>query len=132
MTDAEFDALVDEGFRAIPEKFRNLISNVVIVIEDEPSAAVRAEMNIGPEDILLGLYTGAPLTERGTEYGVGATYPDTITLYKKPILEEANGEYDRARIVVAETIWHEFAHYFGMDEDEVLAREEERNRPQSQ
>ena len=28
--------------------------------------------------------------------------------------------------VVAETIWHEFAHHFGMDEHEVRVREEER------
>ena len=78
---------------------------------------------------MLGLYHGIPLTERGSEYGVGGTMPDTITLYRLPILEEAS-EMDRAfrdavRIVVRETLWHEVGHYFGLPEHGVNEREEE-------
>lgn len=126
MTDRQFEQLVHEGFLAIPEKFRSKIRNVVIKIEDEPSEEVRKEMNIPPDDSLLGLYTGMPLTERGSEYGVGHTMPDTVYIYKIPTLEEANGDPEMVRKVVKDTIWHEFAHYFGMDEEEVDKRERER------
>ncbi len=52
--------------------------------------------------------------------------PDTITLYQVAIEEEAMGDPDRIRQVVADTIWHEFAHHFGLDEDAVERRERER------
>lgn len=127
MTDDEFEQLVDEGFHAISEKFRALIQNVVIKIQDEPSESVRKEMGLSENDTLLGLYVGHPLGERGSHYGVGATYPDTIYIYKIPTLEEADGDPERVRKVVADTVWHEFAHYFGMDEDEVEAKEQKRD-----
>jgi predicted Zn-dependent protease with MMP-like domain len=84
------------------------------------------------------LYKGIPLTARGELYGVGATLPDTITLYRLPILDMADEEagpdasdaeyHERVRAIVADTIWHEFAHHFGMDEHEVRDREQKRDR----
>jgi len=117
---------IEAALRALPEKFRSKIENVAILLEDEPSDAVRREEGLGPHETLLGLYQGIPLSERGEGYGVGPTLPDTITLYKRPILAEAE-EIDRdVGRVVSETIWHEFGHYFGLDEDEVRRREDEK------
>lgn len=126
MDDSEFEKLVHEGFLAIPEKFRRKITNVAIKIEDEPSEEIRREMDIPEEESLLGLYVGLPATERGSEYGVGATYPDTIYIYKLPTLEEAGNDPAAIKKVVEDTLWHEFAHYFGMDESEVEAKERQR------
>lgn len=152
MTHEEFERLVAQEFeRAIPEKFRPHIQNVAFLVEDEPSAEVRKNENLGEEETLLGYYHGIPTPMRGDWYGMGTTLPDTITLYQKPIEEEAKvlrqqatadgktwpsglerrlsgsaGE-EYVRQVIRETIWHEVAHHFGMDEGEVSEREQERH-----
>lgn len=125
MTDEEFESCVSEGIDAIPERFLARLSNVAIVIADRPSAAQRAAHDLGPEETLLGLYEGVPLTERGDHYGVGEFLPDKITIFKEPILEEAEGDMERVRIIVRETAWHEVAHYFGYDDPSIEAREDE-------
>lgn len=118
--------MVAEGYERLPEWVRKKISNVAILVEDLPSEETRKEEGLEDDETLLGLYRGVPLTARGDMYGVGATLPDTITLFKLPILEAAEQDAMDVQDVVAETIWHEFAHHFGMDEHEV--RERERNR----
>jgi predicted Zn-dependent protease with MMP-like domain len=142
MTPKEFEAIVAEAFGLVPEKFRSKVKNVALLIEAEPDAKTRAEQGLGPEETLLGLYRGIPQTERGEGYGVGPTMPDTITIYRGPVLEEAAREAGidpvwgtaetftesmkkRVRVIVRDTIWHEIAHYFGMDEAEVDERESE-------
>jgi len=126
MTHEEFEKLVQEGFLLIPEKFRERIQNVALLVEDEPSEEVRRREGLSEHETLLGLYQGIPATIRGDSYGIGPTVPDTITLFKFPIEEAANNVPGGVRTVVAETIWHEYAHYFGMDEDDVRFREEKR------
>lgn len=128
MTREVFEKLVEEGFLLLPEKFRARIKNVALLVEDEPSEEVRELEGLADDETLLGLYQGIPATARGDTYGMGPTLPDTITLYQLPIEEAAYEDGDDIRKVIAETIWHEYAHYFGMDEDEVRLREEERDR----
>ncbi|MBI4121197.1 MAG: metallopeptidase family protein [Parcubacteria group bacterium] len=131
-----FEKLIIESCEALPPRFRDRIKNVAVLVEDEPSSEVRKEEGLGHDETLLGYYRGIPATERGEGYGVGPTLPDTITLYQKPI-EEAAAELaggedslfeSRVRDVIFDTVWHEFAHYFGMNEDEVATREQKRGR----
>ncbi|MEK7114066.1 MAG: metallopeptidase family protein [Patescibacteria group bacterium] len=129
MNRKEFKKLVEEGFLLIPEKFRTQIKNVALLVEDRPSEEVRKREGLAEGETLLGLYQGIPSTARGDSYGVGETLPDTITLYQVPIEDAAREEGQDVRTVIAETIWHEYAHYFGMDEDEVRFREDLRTRP---
>ncbi len=129
MNEREFVQIAEEEWKRVPARYRSRIENLALLIEDEPSPEVREEEELLPEETLLGLYRGIPLVHRGSEYGVGMTLPDTITLYRLPIIEEAE-EMDRAfrdaiRIVIRETLWHEVAHYFGFEEDEVNQREKE-------
>jgi predicted Zn-dependent protease with MMP-like domain len=124
----DWDKCIEEGIAALPEKFRTKIDNVAVLLEDEPSKEVRMREGLAPNETLLGLYHGIPLSERGEYYGVGATLPDTITLYRLPILEEAGADATQVPRVVAETIWHEFGHYFGLNEYEVRRRERQRSR----
>lgn len=128
MTPEEFEQLVAQEFeKAIPEKFRPHIKNVAFLIEDQPSAEVRRVEGLGPHETLLGYYHGVPTPARGDWYGMGATMPDTITLYRIPIEHAAlQGNLPVAQ-VVRETIWHEVAHHFGMDEHTVRNREDERD-----
>lgn len=130
MTVEEFEQCVAQEFgAAVPEKFRDKIKNVAFLVEQEPSEALRKEEGLGPHETLLGHYRGIPHTARGDLYGMGATLPDTITLFVVPILEEAGelgGSEEAVRKVIRDTIWHEVAHHFGMDESAVRKREDER------
>lgn len=127
----EFEQLVAEEFpQAIPEKFRAQVQNVAFLVEDEPSPTLRREEGLGPHTTLLGHYRGIPRTARGGYYGVGNTLPDTITLFKIPLeraAQEMGGGEENVRKVIRDTIWHEVAHHFGMDEPEVREREAKRD-----
>lgn len=129
MNEQEFEQIANAEWERVPDRFKQKITNLALLIEDDVDDRVREEEGLEEGESLLGLYHGIPLTERGSEYGVGVTMPDTITLYRLPILEEAR-EMDRAfrdavRIVVRETLWHEVGHYFGLPEHGVNEREEE-------
>jgi len=126
MQRAKFEKLVAEGFELLPQWVREKIKNVALLVEDEPSDEDRKAQELSDEETLLGLYKGIPLSERGEHYGVGPTMPDTITLYQIPIEVAAEEDGKDVRDVVAETIWHEYAHHFGMDEGEVREREHRR------
>jgi len=129
-TDA-FSELAYSMWDNVPSPYRERIVNVALLVEDTPDQAVLEEEGI-EEGMLLGLYRGIPNTLRGEGYGVGITLPDTITLYRLPILDEAaedmrEGESadDAIRRVIAETLWHEVGHYFGLSEEEIHEREAE-------
>ena len=121
LTHDHFARLVEEALREIPASFRRAMKNVAVIVEDEPSQQVLAEMDIPPGDTLFGLYQGTPLPERG--WGYGNTLPDRISIYQGPI-EDACDDEDEIRDCVAETVIHEFGHYFGMSEEEIEEIEE--------
>lgn len=133
MSEEEFRALAESAWQELPERFATRIKNVALLIEDEPDDETRKEEGLGEGETLYGIYRGVPNTERGADYGVGGTLPDTITLYRLPILEEAteltdtdtNRFVDMVKRVVQETLWHEVGHYFGLEEEPINAREEE-------
>jgi len=109
---AEFDLIVEEALRRIPQEFREKIDNVAIVVEAEP-----------PHRGLLGLYQGRPLTERSVYDGFGM--PDKITIFQGPHERLAHSP-EELQQMVADTVWHEIAHYFGMDEKRVRRAERKR------
>ncbi|HXJ41010.1 MAG TPA: metallopeptidase family protein [Bryobacteraceae bacterium] len=112
LTPAEFDLLVEDALRRIPKRFRRRMHNVAVVVEQEP-----------PRPGLLGLYQGRPLTQRSVFEGF--TMPDKITIYQGPheLLARTRAELEQ---MVTDTVWHEIAHYFGMDERQVRRAERER------
>jgi len=110
----DFDKLVDDAMDIVPPRFRRRIRNVVFVVEPEP-----------PYPGLLGLYHGRPLIKRG--WTEGFTMPDRITIYQGPHERMARSLDDLKRLV-RETIWHEVAHHFGLNEHEVRRAERRRAR----
>lgn len=122
----DFEQLVEEGFLRLPAWVQKKIHNVALLVEDEPSEEDRLVHGLGDDETLLGLYKGIPLSERGSHYGEGIVLPDTITLYRFPILAAATEDALDVRDVVADTIWHECAHHFGIDEHGVHMLEKER------
>ena len=114
MTD--FAKLVEEGLALIPDELRAHVSNVQIVIADEPNAELLAELGIPANETIYGLYSGTPLTERTSEY---SALPDCITIYRRPLLADFPDPATLRR-EVARTVIHELAHHFGIP-DERLA-----------
>jgi predicted Zn-dependent protease with MMP-like domain len=121
MQRAEFERLVEEALLEIPRRFRKAMKNVAVVVEEEPPADVLEELEIDPPDSLFGLYQGTPLPERSWSYG--NALPDRISIYQRPI-EEACEDTEEIMDCVAETVIHEFGHYFGMSEEEIEEIEE--------
>lgn len=112
MRPQEFDKLVEKAVRSIPARFRRRLKNVAFVVESEP-----------PSPDLLGLYQGRPLTHRSVSDGF--TMPDRITIFQGPHERLARNPVHLEKLL-EDTVWHEVAHYFGMDERRV--RQAERRR----
>ncbi len=121
-SDERFAKYVSEAIDDLPGNIIERLSNVAIVIEDEPSPEQRKKLNLRKGEALLGLYEGIPQTERGSSY---QGLPDKITIFKNSIELSAETKEDIKRIVRT-TVWHEVAHHFGMEEDEVKIEEKRR------
>jgi len=121
MTRARFERLVAEAIRTIPDRFRDELRNIAVIVEDEPSDDLLDEMEIDPPDTLFGLYQGTPLTERTWDYG--NALPDRITLFQGPI-EDSSETEDDVIVAIGETLIHEVGHYFGLSEEELEEIEE--------
>lgn len=114
MDPRHFDQIVEDALASLPARFRRRLLNVALVVEPEP-----------PRPGLLGLYQGRPLTRRSV--AEPWALPDRITIYQGPH-ERMARSLDDLRHIVADTVWHEVAHYFGMNESQVR-RWERRRRP---
>jgi predicted Zn-dependent protease with MMP-like domain len=125
VTPAEFDRIVEEACKRIPGRFRKRLDNVAVIVAMEPSAAQLAHARVRPGSTLLGLYEGRPLT--GRSVFEPWAMPDRITIFQGPHERMARSPEHLLELVSA-TVWHEIAHYFGMDEAQVRAAERRRRR----
>ena len=112
----KFKQIVSEGIAAIPEKFLKKLSNVAIIIEKRPTQAQEKKLHLRQGLVLFGLYEGVPQTRRG--FGYSGVLPDKITIFQEAIESVGRDEKDFKEIV-RNTVWHEIAHHFGMDEKKV-------------
>jgi predicted Zn-dependent protease with MMP-like domain len=101
-----FEQLAAEALDELPAWVHERLENVDVIVEDEAP----------PDSTLLGLYEGVPLTERGSGYTWAL--PDRITLFQGPIERQA-GSPRALKRVIAETVIHEVAHFFGITEDRL-------------
>lgn len=125
MRSEDFDALVERAFRRIPPRFRNRMDNVAVVVEDEPSPGQLRRGRVPSGGTLLGLYEGRPLRFRSVSEGF--QLPDRITIFQCPH-ERMARDVSELEQLVEQTLWHEIAHYFGMNEREVREAERQRRR----
>lgn len=123
MSEEEFEQLVHDGIAAIPKKFLDLLNNVAITIEQEPDPEQMKKLGLGHYHTLFGLYEGVPQNRRGANYT--AVLPDKITIFRGPILQ-MTADPAGVKEIVKNTVWHEIAHHFGMDEGEVRRAEAKR------
>ncbi|HEY8533402.1 MAG TPA: metallopeptidase family protein [Micromonospora sp.] len=109
MSRERFEELVSEALDEVPQELLTLMSNVVILVEDEPPP---------DEPDLLGLYEGHALTTRGWDYA--GVLPDRIIIFRNPILRICESEEDVVEEVKI-TVVHEIAHHFGIDDERLHA-----------
>lgn len=122
VTDEQFEQLIADALDTLPSTHTDAIKNVAIVYADEPTDAQREELRLQCNQTLFGLYEGVPLVKRNgqTHYA-----PDKITIFKQPMLEHVYS-LEELREEVRHTVWHEVAHYFGLDHDQIHELEKPR------
>ncbi len=105
---SEFQEYARNALVSLPPDLRTRMSNVEIVIEEEPPAG----------QPLLGLYQGVPLTRRGSSYA--AVLPDKITIFRGPLLRLYGHDPDTLRREVRRVVLHEIAHHFGISDERLV------------
>lgn len=121
ITDAEFDALVTRAMNELPKEYIEGLNNVAIVYADNPTEDQLRSAHTGGRSLLLGLYEGIPLVQRGAGYQF--VLPDKITLFKNPLIAISNTP-EMFYQEVKRTLWHEIAHYYGLSHADMDRRME--------
>jgi predicted Zn-dependent protease with MMP-like domain len=125
MNKDKFESLVAEAIESLPEEFKDRLENVDIIADDLPSRGQLRKSRLGRGYVLLGLYEGVPLTQRTTNYGL--VPPDKITIFQKPIEEVCRGDETEIKDQIRQTVIHEIAHHFGIDDDRLHEIEKEKD-----
>lgn len=117
VTDEEFDLLIQRAMSELPQEYVSNLSNLAITYADAPTPEQLVNNNVGPNQLLLGLYEGIPQTSRlSTSYS--GVLPDKITIFKEPIMLVTHDDasfYEQ----IKRTIWHEIAHHYGLGHDRI-------------
>ena len=104
----EFEDEVEAALETLPEDLREAMSNVAIVVEDEPPAG----------QPLLGLYEGIPLTKRSSFYAGAA--PDKISIYRGPLERIYGHDPELLQQMIRRVVLHEIAHHFGISDERLV------------
>ena len=118
---AEFEQLVEDALQSLPKRFADLLENVAIVVEDEPTDDDLDILDDEDDDDdggseLLGIYRGVALTER--RHDMLPMLPDTIAIFRGPILRVTRNRREAVQ-QIRETVIHELGHYFGLSDDDM-------------
>ena len=109
----DFGAVIDAAIGLLPRVFLDQLGSVAITVEDEPTPDQLA--SVGAYG-LYGLYEGVPRTRWAAD---SAALPSRITLFSGP-LARANPDPTRLERAIVETLYHEIAHHFGIDDARLL------------
>jgi predicted Zn-dependent protease with MMP-like domain len=110
-----FEAIVARALDGIPMPFRAALSEVAVVIGDEPSSRQLRENGLRPGETLYGLYEGVPRIEWGSDW---APVANKISIFRLP-LEEDFPDPNELEDQVRRTVTHELAHHLGIDDDRL-------------
>jgi predicted Zn-dependent protease with MMP-like domain len=112
---AEFERLVEEALRSLPRRFADLLQNIAVVVEEEPSDD---DLDLLEDDDseLLGIYRGTALPHR--THDMLPSLPDQIAIFRGPILRVSRNRRAALR-EIRETVIHELGHYFGLSDDDM-------------
>lgn len=113
-----FDRVVAQALERIPMEIRAHLNNILISVQQRPTAEMLEELGMGPEDTLFGIYWGVPLTERSVIDP--PLYPDTIFLFQEP-LEQMCATREELIEEIEITVVHEIAHALGLTDAQLDA-----------
>ena len=116
VSDQELNDILAAALDDLPEKRVRGLQNVLITYEDEPSPEQLQKQGVRYGVELLGLYEGIPLTQRNAAYNM--VIPDRITIFKNPIIRVTH-TMPAFIEQVRKTLWHEIAHYYGLDHKRI-------------
>jgi len=117
ISESEFTALIGEALDALPQEYvQRLLKDVAVTWEDNPSPEQREQLKLRGNQTLFGLYEGLPLPQRYN--GFTKITPDKITIFKGPITAVSH-DMHQLRDEIKHTVWHEMAHYFGLDHQKI-------------
>ncbi len=107
--------LVEQVRAGLPEEFREMLTNIDVVVEEAPSGSQMRRQRLGKNYTLRGLYEGVPLTQRTSNYGM--VTPDKITIFQRPVEAACSGGGENAiKEEIQKVVRHEIAHHFGIDD----------------
>jgi len=112
----KFEKLAEEALAQIPKKFKKLISNLAVLVEEKASREIFEKTGSTPLSSILGHYHGVPFKHRGPFYG--NISPDVIVIYQKSIESICSTE-EEIKKKVREVVFHEIGHYFGLSDKEL-------------
>jgi len=113
--DNEFQDIINTSITSLPKAYVDRLENVAFIVEQYPSDQQRKQLELRNDQTLFGLYEGVPLSRR---QGTTKLLPDKITIFKYPI-ESVSHSLPELRTQIAKTVWHEVAHYYGLNHDQI-------------
>lgn len=117
ISDEQFEALIGTALDELPSEYvERLLKDVAVTWAYGPSEEQREQLKLRHGQSLFGLYEGIPLTQRYT--GGTPVLPDKITIFKHPIQHHCH-TMDELKDQIKKTVWHEMAHFFGLDHDRI-------------
>jgi predicted Zn-dependent protease with MMP-like domain len=120
MARAKFDGLLEEVLAELPAHIHDLLDEMPLVVDDEPSRELFESLGMDPrESDLCGLYSGRPLTHRSVEQS--GVLPDRVQIFRGPIARVARAHGVELKREIRITVLHEIGHHFGLDEDQLKA-----------
>lgn len=117
ISDHDFEMLISKSLDELPQTYvQKLLKDVAVTWQNEPSRAQRKDLQLRGNQTLFGLYEGLPLSQRYNGYT--KLTPDKITIFKNPICI-ASADKNSLKENIKHTVWHEMAHYFGLDHNRI-------------
>ena len=119
---ADFEAIAEAAFTALPDSFRALCAGVVVKIDDFPDDETLEEMQCESEFDLLGLFRGEGMAQAGATPHSGQ-FPNMVWLYRRPILDYWAEHEETLGHIIAHVLIHEIGHHFGLSDADMEAIE---------
>ena len=118
----ELEAIALAALRALPERFRAQLDDVVVRVEEFATSEQLLSVGLDDRWELSGLYEGRPLSERSI-WDAGEM-PAIVTLFRQPLLHEWRTTGVQLDELIAHVVIHEIGHHFGFS-DETMHRLED-------
>ena len=121
MDETAFAELMEAAYAAIPDNYREACTGLAIRAQDLPTDDVMAALQLSDPYQLLGLYHGINLAQKSVHDLQGL--PDTVYLYRLPILAYAAATGHPVATVIEHVLIHEIGHHFGFSDADMAAIE---------